>query len=124
MGLSRFFKPESTEPKVSAFDLIPDDTRQMIANDICAIIECIKTWKVAVKDDYHASTMANECKEIGKTVMAKFISGAMTGNTDLLDKLTSGDLSEDWIPEALRDVVQRVKASLNGASNGPPPESA
>lgn len=121
MGLSSFLKGD-TVPETSAFDAVPDDVREAIANDMVAIIECIKVWRAAAQSPEHAKAMMDEAKNVGRKLGGKFISMAVMGN-DMMDK-------PDWyknigLPMAVVDVIDRVIAKLTEqeSSNGTPAQS-
>lgn len=109
MGLSSFLR-QSSEPKASAFDAIPDEVRQAIANDLCAMIECVKAWRAAVQSPEHATAMVDEAKKLARSLGGKAITMAMTGNSDFLD-------DPDWwkalnLPAAITDIIEKVKTQM------------
>lgn len=111
MGLSSFLKRGNEQPPESAFDAIPDEVRQAIANDMLAIIECIKAWRAAVASPEHGKAMIDEAKVIGRKLGGKLVAMAMTGSSDVFD-------SPDWyeklgLPAAIIDIIARVKSGMD-----------
>jgi hypothetical protein len=106
MGLSSFLKGSAPTEVISAFDQIPEDARQHIANDLVAIIECVKCWKAAVQSPEHGRAMVEEAKAVGRKLMTKGVSMAMTGKDDFLS-------SPDWyknlgLPQAIVNIIDLV----------------
>lgn len=111
MGLSRFLRRADSEPRASAFDAVSDDARQLIANDICAMIECIKAWKAAVNSPEHAKAMWDEAKAVLRGIGGKLVTSAMTGNLDA-DNIDLAFIESLNIPPAILDIIKRVKAGV------------
>ena len=113
MGISSFFKRKDDTPEVSAFDSINDDARQMIANDVVAIVECVKAWKAAIINPEHGKAMLDETKDILRSLGTKMVTTALMSGGDL-DGI--GDM--DWkavfvtFPQAIQDIIVRVKTQL------------
>lgn len=111
MGLSSFLKRGNEPPEASAFDSIPPEVRQLIANDMLAIIECIKAWRAAVQSPEHAKAMLEESKAIGRKLGSKLVTMAMTGKADgLFDR-------PDWhkelgLPVAVIEIIEAVKSAM------------
>lgn len=115
MGLSSFLRGANAEPKKSAFDDIPDEVRQAIANDLCAIIECVKCWRPAIQSPEHAKAMIDEVMTMARKLGTKLIGAAMTGNLDSMEELfgTPEAIERLGIPEAIKDIIARVKNQMD-----------
>ena len=113
MGISSFFKRKDDVPESSAFDAINDDVRQLIANDVVAIVECVKAWRVAIISPEHGKAMLDETKGILRSLGTKMVTTALMSGGDL-DGI--GDM--DWkavfvtFPQAIQDIIVRVKTQL------------
>lgn len=113
MGISSFFKRKDDVPEVSAFDAIPEDVRQLIANDVVAIVECVKAWKVAIVSPEHGRAMLDETKGILRSLGTKMVTTALMSGGDI-DSV--GDM--DWkavfvtFPATIQDIIVRVKSQL------------
>lgn len=115
MGLSDFLRRNVDTPQASAFDAIPDDVRQLIANDICAMIECIKCWKGAVQSPEHAVALWNEAKLMFRSIGGKLVTSTLTGGLDV-DKIDAAFLQSLNIPATVMDIINRVKEGMNGTA--------
>lgn len=119
MGLSKFLKRKTDIPSASAFDGVPDDVRQLIANDIVAMIECIKGWKGAINSPEHATAMWEEAKASFRAIGGKLITAGLTGNLDV-DKMDAAFIESLAIPPAVIDIIKRVKAGVTNEIPGVP----